>query len=222
MFSTSDTVANATGGGEELTCLSPLPKTQYLPSDARSTMIRAAQVKRSQLGDYELLESLVGGGVGQTYAARALKGRYIGKRVCLKILAQRYESTRADDYDMREHAIELLKHEAHVCRQLDHPNIVALIDSAEDDGVWYLVFELVEGANLWELLESIPGGAGMWPAHVRSIGFDIAQALQYAHQRDVTHRDIKPGNIMVSTEGVAKLIDFGVAKMDTAHSDVFT
>ena len=170
-------------------------------------------------GDYEVFELLGEGGVGAAYVARAKRGEHAGKLVCLKIMRRSLQAAKARE---RRDAIRMLRHEARIVAQLDHPNIARLLDSGSYNDVWFLAFELVEGANLGEILVMQGSGAGLAPEHARRIGLEIAAALECAHEHDVLHRDVKPSNILIGTDGQVKLLDLGVAKANAAHASDFT
>jgi hypothetical protein len=168
----------------------------------------------SRVGDYEVIRELSRGAVGETFAARAVGGPLEGQIVCLKVLAREFRGVRSAE---REAAIKHLRHEARVVSQLDHPNIARLLDSGVAGDVWYLAFELVEGADL-----SAFGRDALEPDHVAHLALELSKALACAHQRDVLHRDIKPSNILISTTGEVKLVDFGLAKLNAGAASQFS
>ncbi len=169
-----------------------------------------------RVGGYQLVGELGRGAIGEAFAARALEGPRAGELVCLKILGRQYH---APDAAMRDVAVKSLHHEARVIRQLDHPNIARLIDfgtlAGNGGDVWYLALELVQGANLRELMSRGPLGA----FHVMHVGFQVSKALAWAHEQDVVHRDVKPSNVLVGNGGEVKLVDFGLAKLNAASSE---
>ena len=171
------------------------------------------------LGHYEVLEELGEGGIGEVYVARPTRGEHAGTLVCLKVMSRARQAAKDS---RRQAAIDSLRREARVVSQLRHPNIAMLLDSGAYNDVWFLAFELVKGATLAEILELQPAGVGLAPEHVRRIGIEVAAALQCAHEHDVLHRDIKPQNILVSTSGQVKVVDFGVAKMNARDAADFT
>jgi serine/threonine protein kinase len=175
-----------------------------------------AMVPGARLGGYQLVGELGRGAIGEAFAARVLEGPRVGELVCLKILGRQYH---APDAAMRDVAVKSLHHEARVIRQLDHPNIARLIDfgtlAGNGGDVWYLALELVQGANLRELMSRGPLGA----FHVMHVGFQVSKALAWAHDQDVVHRDVKPSNVLVGNGGEVKLVDFGLAKLNAASSE---
>ena len=123
------------------------------------------------------------------------------RNVALKILHERY----GED----EEYIGRFRREARAAAKLSHPHIVTVIDRGEQDGKEFIVFELVEGENLKELVER--GG----PLPVRralDLGLQVARALAFAHGEGIIHRDVKPQNVLLDGEGRAKVTDFGIAR----------
>lgn len=164
-----------------------------------------ASVPQHLFGHYELLHSLGRGAIGNTYCARALSG---GDAICLKILNPEYQG----DHNQREAAIQSLVHEARVGESLRHRSIARVLDWGSYRDEWFIAFELVNGANLDEVLTWCPDGKGLAPDHAGAIVSEIAGALQYAHGLGIVHRDVKPGNIVLGSDGRPRLVDFGLAK----------
>jgi serine/threonine protein kinase len=175
--------------------------------------------KSREFGPYEILDFLGQGGIGEAYVARTKQGEHANQRVCLKIMGREFQASTGS---RRREAIDSLRHEARVVSQLEHPNIARLLDSGAVNDVWFLVFELIEGASLGEVLSLQEPEQGLAPQHVRRIGLEVAAALQCAHEHDVLHRDIKPNNILVGTDGAVKLVDFGLAKANARGASDFT
>jgi tRNA A-37 threonylcarbamoyl transferase component Bud32 len=157
-----------------------------------------------QCGDYDV-ESLLGkGSIGKVYLARH---RRIGRHVALKVVQgdQRFE----DDEDQRDF-YKRLQREAELCGALQHPNIVTLYDVGYDgERVHFLATEYVDGETLLARLKRTR------PLPLREalgIGADILRGLAYAHGKGIIHRDIKPANILLTSEGQAKIADFGIAR----------
>ncbi len=171
----------------------------------------------TRLGPYEILSPLGAGGMGEVYRARDSK---LGREVALKVLPE----ILARDPDR----MARFKREAQVLASLNHPNIAAIYGFEESDGVRALALELVEGETLGEWLgRDAPAGRlksdstrpTTETAH-RAVSTDdalpiarqIADALEYAHERGIIHRDLKPANIKITPEGTVKVLDFGLAK----------
>src|SRR5579859_4278520 len=150
----------------------------------------------TRLGPYEIIASLGAGGMGEVYRAKDTR---LSRDVAIKILPA---SISKDPI-----ARQRFEREAKTISGLNHPNICVLHDVGSQDGVNYLVMECVEGETLAKRLEKGP----LPIEHVLRIGIDIARALDTAHRSGVVHRDLKPGNVMLTAAG-AKLLDFGLAK----------
>src|SRR5499426_1825270 len=155
----------------------------------------------TKLGPYEIVAPLGAGGMGEVY--RALDKR-IDRTVAIKILPA-HLSEKAD-------ARERFEREARAISQLSHANICQLYDLGQQDGIHYIVMEFLEGETLASRLAK-----GRLPIEqVLRYGAEIAEGLDQAHRTGVVHRDLKPGNIMLTRSG-AKLMDFGLAKESGAH-----
>jgi hypothetical protein len=150
-----------------------------------------------RLGPYEILSPLGAGGMGEVYVARDER---LDRRVAIKVLA-------ADIATDPAHLIRFQR-EAKAASALNHPNIVAVYDIGESDSVRYVAMELLEGKTLAEVLV-----AGPLPARkLLDIAGQIADGLAAAHEAGIVHRDLKPANVMVTREGFAKILDFGLAR----------
>src|ERR1022692_504787 len=151
----------------------------------------------SRIGPYEVVAPLGAGGMGEVWRARDPR---LGRDVALKVLP--------DDMSRDADRIARFRAEARAASALNHPNIVAVYDIGEDGGRTYLAMELLEGTNLRALLD---GGTPLLPKALQ-IACQIADGLAAAHARGIVHRDLKPENVMLTTDNVVKILDFGLAK----------
>ena len=151
----------------------------------------------SRLGNYEILEPLGAGGMGEVYRARDHK---LDRDVALKVLPDEFASDRD--------RMARFEREAKVLASLNHHHIASIHGLEEAGSMRALVMEVVEGPTLAERIEkgSIPIDEAV------TIAKQIAEALEYAHERSIIHRDVKPANLKLTEEGDVKLLDFGLAK----------
>ncbi|MGZ4356109.1 MAG: protein kinase domain-containing protein, partial [Gaiellaceae bacterium] len=153
---------------------------------------------------YELQEVVGHGGMSTVYKAH---DSLLERNVALKVLHQQYN----EDEDF----VERFKHEARSVAQLQHPNIVTVIDRGEEDGRQYIVFEFIDGENLKELVVR-KGRLDLRDA--LEIANEIAHGLAFAHDHGLVHRDVKPQNVLLNGDGRAKVTDFGIARsLDVDH-----
>jgi len=156
-------------------------------------------------GRYELAEVVGHGGMSTVYKAR---DSLLERNVVLKVLHQQY----SEDEDF----VERFKREARSVAQLQHPNIVTVIDRGEEGGRQYIVFEYVDGENLKEL---VVRKGRLDVRTTLGVGLEIARALSFAHGHGLVHRDVKPQNVLLNGDGGAKVTDFGIARsLDVEHS----
>ncbi len=167
------------------------------PDDDEGDLPRREEVARI-LPQYEIERCIGRGGMGVVYAARDKK---LERRVALKLLNR--ELSNSDDFLRR------FMREGRALAALNHPSIVTVHDFGLEEGLCYLVMELVEGTDLRHLIAA----GEMKPEQALALVPQICDALQYAHERGVVHRDIKPENILVRPDGLVKVADFGIAKM---------
>jgi tRNA A-37 threonylcarbamoyl transferase component Bud32 len=146
----------------------------------------------------EILELLGQGGMGAVYKARQTK---LDRLVAVKVLPPEWGKEPA--------FAERFAREAKALARLGHPNIVAVHDFGESDGLYYLVMEYVDGANLRNILQA----GRLEPGEALAIIPQICEALHYAHGEGIVHRDIKPENILLDSKGRVKIADFGLAKL---------
>jgi eukaryotic-like serine/threonine-protein kinase len=149
-------------------------------------------------GRYELEELVGSGGMSSVFKAH---DRLLERRVALKVLHSHF--TDDDEY------VERFRREARAVAQLSHPNIVTIIDRGEDEGRQFIVFELVEGRTLKEILDE----EGRLPVRrALEIAIQVARGLAFAHENGLVHRDVKPQNVILNGDGRAKVTDFGIAR----------
>ena len=152
----------------------------------------------SKINQYEILAKLGAGGQGTVYKARDTK---LDRTVVIKVLPP--------DLTAKTANFKRFEREAQLCSQLDHPNICTIFDFQETDGVFYIVMQYVEGKNVRQLVNGRP----LELKSALSIAVQVTDALAYTHSRGIIHRDIKAGNVMVTSAGQAKILDFGLAKL---------
>jgi eukaryotic-like serine/threonine-protein kinase len=152
----------------------------------------------TRLGPYEILTALGAGGMGEVWRARDHR---LHRDVAIKVLPAAMAKT--------ESALKRFEREARAVAALSHPNILAIHDFGNDDGVVYAVMELLEGSTLrGRLVDSLSLGRVLDWAH------QIAQGLAAAHERGIVHRDLKPENIFITRDSVVKILDFGLARVE--------
>ncbi len=157
----------------------------------------------TSISRYEIIAKIGAGGMGEVYRARDPR---IGRDVAIKILPEDFK-----DEPSRLHRFEK---EVRAAGGLDHPNILAVHDIGMHQDRPYLVSELLDGAGLDQRMES----GSLTVRRSLQIAIEIAEGLSAAHSRGIIHRDIKPGNIFITADGHAKILDFGIAKLAEDHS----
>ncbi len=167
------------------------------PTTSRDTMIGR------RVGVYQIAELIGVGGMGEVYRAVRADDQY-RQNIALKLIRAGQAS---------QFVIERFKNERQILASLEHPNIARLLDGGStEDGVPYLVMELIEGRTLTAYCNDLNLRV---PDRLR-LFLQVCGAVQFAHQHLVVHRDIKPGNILVGPQGTVKLLDFGVSKLVSA------
>ena len=164
-------------------------------------MIRIGMI----IGDrYEILEKIGTGGMSDVYKAKCHK---LNRYVAIKVLKQ--------EFSENTNFVSKFRVEAQAAAGLMHPNIVNVYDVGEEDGIYYIVMELVEGITLKNYIEK---KARLSVKEALSIAIQVSMGIEAAHNNHIIHRDIKPQNIMISKEGKVKIADFGIAKAATSNT----
>lgn len=159
----------------------------------------------SLINQYKILEKIGSGGQGTVYKALDTK---LNRTAVIKVLPPELTSKTAN--------FKRFEREAQLCSQLDHPNICTIYDFSEANGVFYIAMQYIDGKNVRQLV----GGRPLSIKSALSIAIQVTDALAYAHSKNIIHRDIKAGNVMVTESGQAKILDFGLAKLlEDDHED---
>ncbi len=159
----------------------------------------------SQINQYKVLEKIGSGGQGTVYKALDTK---LNRTVVIKVLPPELTQKTAN--------FRRFEREAQLCSQLDHPNICTIYDFHSAEGVFYIAMQYIDGKNVRQLVAGRP----LELKSALSIAIQVTDALAYAHSKNIIHRDIKAGNIMVNESGQVKILDFGLAKLlEDDHAD---
>lgn len=150
------------------------------------------------LNNYRILEKIGEGGQGAVYKAVNTK---LGRTLVIKVLPA--------ELTIKEANLKRFEREARLASSLDHPNICTIFDMGESNGIHYIAMQYVEGRNVRQLVNGRP----LELRSALSIGLQVTDALTAAHERGIIHRDIKAGNVMVTSTGQVKVLDFGLAKL---------
>ncbi len=175
-------------------------------SKSAAHILTAQNSPPSTLGRYKVLKELGRGSMGVVYLG---KDPTIQRFVAIKTM----RLDEIDDHDKLQEVKARFFREAESTGRLSHSNIVTIFDAGEEDDLGYIAMELLQGTTLKQWSRK----PNLLPLEkVISILATVAEAMDYAHQQGVVHRDIKPANIMLTTDGVVKVMDFGIAKMATS------
>ena len=160
--------------------------------------MQPVETPRTYMGRYELTHLVARGGMAQVYRAIDLQ---LDRPVALKVLFP--------ELSVDKTFVERFRREAQAAANLSHPNIVPVFDWGEDDGVYFIVMEYIDGRSLSAVLRE---PQKLLPTQIAQIGAGVAAALAFAHRHGVVHRDVKPGNILITPDGEVKVTDFGIAR----------
>ncbi len=158
------------------------------------------------IGRYHIIEELGRGGMGVVYHGH---DPLLNRPVAIKILSQQL----VQNPEAKERFIR----EAQAAARLNHPNITAIFDINEHEGIYYLVFEFITGSSLDKILKA-QQGKPMSVVDALNIFVPMSQALNYAHEHGIIHRDVKPGNVMYTENKEVKVGDFGIAFVEMSQT----
>ena len=183
-----------------------MPATGLPPSHVRATMRQT--LRDATLGEYEILNELGRGGMATVFLAHDIS---LDRKVAIKVMAPHLLEG--------EGMTERFKLEARTAAQLSHPHIIPIYAVRETETTLYFIMKYIEGRGLDEIIKKT---APLPIPMVKDILTKVGAALGYAHRRDVVHRDVKPGNIMIDEEGTPIVTDFGIAKVAEAQGLTMT
>src|ERR687898_395291 len=153
---------------------------------------------------YEIQRGIARGGMAEVYLAR---DQLLDRPVAVKVLF--------DEYARDPSFVERFRREAQSAAGLNHPNIVAIYDWGQERGTYFIVMEYVRGRSLRDVIQV---NGPFSPRRTAEIGAEIAGALEFAHRNGVVHRDVKPGNVLLTADGDVKVTDFGIARAGTGEA----
>ncbi len=159
-------------------------------------------------GRYEIHRKIARGGMAEVHLAR---DRSLDRPVAVKVLFSEFATDPA--------FVERFRREAQAAANLAHPHICGVYDWGNEDGTYFIVMEYVDGRSLAEIMRE---EGPLHPRRAAEVAFEVAGALGFAHSKGVVHRDVKPGNVLISGTGNAKVVDFGIARALSSPSEELT
>src|SRR3954470_1634065 len=156
------------------------------------------QEQRVYNGRYELVRHIARGGMAEVYLAH---DKLLDRPVALKVLFPELSVDRS--------FVERFRREAQAAANLSHPNIVSVYDWGEEEGTYFIVMEYIDGRPLSAVLR---GDRPLLPDRAAALAAAVPAALGFAHRHGVIHRDVKPGNVLITNDGLVKVTDFGIAR----------
>ena len=175
-----------------------------LMADENARVLEPDKRSGKTISHFRVLERLGQGGMGIVFRAEDI---HLGRQVALKFLPEETRDAQA---------LQRLQREARAASSLNHPNICAIHEIGEHEGEFFIAMELLEGQSLDRRI----GGRPLPLEECLTIGIQVTEALQVAHRKGIIHRDIKPANIFVTSQGQAKILDFGLAKLSPTVTGV--
>ena len=154
-------------------------------------------------GRYELESRLGEGGMATVFGG---SDRLLGRKVAVKVLSRHYARDKT--------FVERFRREAQAAAGLNHPNVVSVFDTGSDNGVHYIVMEHVDGRTLADVLRQ---EGALPPDRAAEIAVHVCRALSSAHEKRMVHRDVKPGNVLLTPDGTVKVTDFGIARIPSGE-----
>jgi serine/threonine protein kinase/Flp pilus assembly protein TadD len=193
--------------------VAPVSEVTHAEGDPQPQTSAGANLLGKKVSHYRVLEMVGGGGMGLVYKAEDLK---LGRRVALKFLP--------DELATDSLTLQRFEREARTASSLNHPNICTIYEIEEHESQPFIVMELLEGETLRELISKAAGAESsqLPQGKLVDIAIQITDGLDAAHQKGIIHRDVKPANIFVTTQEQVKILDFGLAKLAAATSEVET
>jgi serine/threonine protein kinase len=200
-YQAQQSVISLTGPAPETDLLGPVSEP---PEHIRDRVPEQLDPYRKQLGPYRILKRLGQGGFGTVYLAKDTR---LGRSVAMKV---------SRPIDGNRQFAERFSREASALAKFQHPNICAIYDVGESNGIFYLVMPFIEGQTLAEVLRK---GDPLPPREAAELVLHLANTLQFAHQQGVIHRDLKPSNIILDPRNEPVIMDFGVARLLELNRD---